>query len=108
MYEVLDSESNVKAIKVVNMEDVDDATIRSYLNEIGLLQRLQYSDRVIKMYDHEFNHKKNILYVVMEIGNIDLAQLFRQAKKMGEISDIEQKFYWKQMLEAVKVLHKEG
>ena len=51
VYEVLDESSNLRAIKVVNMEDADDETIASYKNEINLLNRLQYSDRIIKMYD---------------------------------------------------------
>lgn len=44
----------------------------------------------------------------MEKGDVDLSGLFREANKKGEHADVEQKFYWKQMLEAVKVLHKEG
>ena len=51
VYEVLDESSNLRAVKVVNMEDADDETIASYKNEIDLLKRLQYSDRIIKMYD---------------------------------------------------------
>ena len=39
------------AIKCVSFENVDSTTINSYRNEISLLQRLQHSHRVIKLYD---------------------------------------------------------
>lgn len=90
------------------MEGADDATIQSYMNEIALLQRLQYSSRVIRMYDHEYNQQTNTLYVVMERGDTDLATLLRDAKKRNQISEVMQKFYFSEMLEAVNVLHKEG
>ncbi len=52
VYEVFDQESStLLAVKVVNMEDADTDTIASYRNEVNLLERLQYSDRIIKMYD---------------------------------------------------------
>ena len=52
---------------------------------------------------------ENMLYVVLERGDIDLATLFRNRTKHGEgITDEMRKFYWTEMLRAVHVLQKEG
>ena len=96
------------AIKCVDMEGADDLTINSYHNEIALLQKLQRSDRIIRMYEYEYSETRNMLYVVMERGDTDLNSLFRDVKKRNAISKNMQIFYWEQMLEAVNVLHREG
>lgn len=50
--QVLDLETRkVKAIKLVELEGVDEATLHSYKNEIDILNRLQWSDKVIQLYD---------------------------------------------------------
>ena len=41
----------IKALKVVNLENVDAAGLKSYRNEIGILERFQESERVIKLYE---------------------------------------------------------
>ena len=51
MYKVLDSQYVVKAVKVVNLDNANDSIVEGYKNEIKLLKRLQYCDKVIKMYD---------------------------------------------------------
>ena len=51
MYKVLDSQYVVKAIKVVNLDNANETIVDGYKNEIKLLKRLQYCDKVIKMYD---------------------------------------------------------
>lgn len=39
------------AIKYVNLEEADDFIVRSYINEVQLLERLQGNDNIIKLYD---------------------------------------------------------
>lgn len=48
---VFDSQKNVRALKVVDLEGAGEEVIDGYRNEISLLQRLQYCDSVIKMYN---------------------------------------------------------
>lgn len=56
----------------------------------------------------EFNENDNMLYVVMEKGERDLATFFRSRIKRGDMSLKLLFFYWEEMLKAVLVLHKEG
>ena len=51
MYKVFDSQHVVKAVKVVDLDNANDIIVEGYKNEINLLKRLQYCDKVIKMYD---------------------------------------------------------
>lgn len=39
------------AIKYVNLEEADDFIVRSYINEVQLLERLQGNDNIIKLFD---------------------------------------------------------
>ena len=60
----------------------------------------QGHDRIVRMFDYEYLPKDKILYVVMERGDTDFATVL---KKMVKISEIQRKFYWSEMLEAVQV-----
>ncbi|KAK7071215.1 hypothetical protein SK128_001672 [Halocaridina rubra] len=111
VYEVLDLESRkVKALKVVDLEGLDKATLNSYKNEVEKLERLQWSDLVIKLYDYEY--KDNQLLLVMEKGR-DFASILkniRGSRSSGKscIEPIDLKFYWRGMLLSVQAIHNEG
>lgn len=109
VYEVLDLDTRkVKAIKVVELEGVDEATLHSYKNEIDILHRLQWSDKVIQLYDYELSDI--YLKLVMEKGNRDLASILNSArgKNAKPISPFTIQHYWQGMLLAVQAIHQEG
>lgn len=57
----------------------------------------------------ELNEEKGILYLVLEAGEVDLANLLRNLKKTKtSLSMFKIKSYWSDMLEAVQGLHSEG
>nr|XP_056712260.1 dual specificity protein kinase TTK [Euleptes europaea] len=104
VFQVLDENKHLCAIKYVNLEDADQQTIESYKNEIVHLNKLQqHSDKIIRLYDYEINEKS--IYMVMECGNIDLSSWL---KKKKTINPWERKSYWKNMLEAVHTIHQHG
>ena len=47
----MDPNGRLLAVKRIDLTGADDFTIEGYRNEIDLLQRLQYSKSVIKLYD---------------------------------------------------------
>ena len=98
VYEVFDRDRQLRAIKKVDLSDADETQAAGYINEIQLLERLQGHHRIIRLFQYE--HAGDTLYVVMERGDTDLATLL---KKMANISDLQRKFYWAEMLEAVQV-----
>ena len=79
VYEAFDELRNqVVAIKRVNLEEADDETTRGYINEIGMLEKLQGEDRIVRLFDHETVEEDNVLYVIMEKGDTDLASLLKK------------------------------
>ncbi|XP_052239524.1 dual specificity protein kinase Ttk-like isoform X2 [Dreissena polymorpha] len=110
VYQVFDPEcSKVKALKEVYLDSAVGAVVEGYKNEIALLRRLQYCDKVIKMYDSEYKPDEAKLYMVMEAGSEDLAMFFqRETQNRKHLNSVDVRFYWRAMLQAVQALHREG
>ncbi|KAK9511630.1 hypothetical protein O3M35_000252 [Rhynocoris fuscipes] len=109
VYQVLEENSSrLLAIKCVNLASVEESTAKGYLNEIDLLSKLQGCSSVIKMIDHEYVESSNILYVVMEKGDIDLSKLIKDTTKIKEVPMSMIIYYWSEMLSAVKDIHDKG
>ncbi|KAF9583997.1 Dual-specificity kinase, spindle pole body (SPB) duplication and spindle checkpoint function [Lunasporangiospora selenospora] len=106
VYMVLTPASNILALKKVSFEGAGQSTINGFVNEVNLLTRLANSQRIVRLFDAEISYAKGTLYLVMEYGETDLARML--------ISQREQPFdihfvglYWRQMLEAVQIIHEE-
>ncbi|XP_076058109.1 dual specificity protein kinase monopolar spindle 1 [Oratosquilla oratoria] len=111
VYEVVDLESKkVRALKIVNIINIDEATLEGYKNEIAILERLQWSDRVITLYEYEQTPTQ--LKIVLEKGNKDLASLLNSRHGKGKqptlLSPFTIRHYWHGMLKAVQAIHTEG
>lgn len=107
VYEALDEEKSiVVAIKRVDLSEADEAQTAGYVNEINMLSQLQGEDRIVKLYDYENVEAEDILYVVMERGDTDLASLLKKYSTKREITSAMIKHYWTEMLHAVSVIHK--
>lgn len=109
VYEAVDEQERcVVAIKRVDLTDVDEAQAAGFLNEINMLKKLQGEYRIVKLHDFEQVDKENLLYVVMEKGDTDLASLLKEYASRKEITPAMIKHYWTEMLLAVQVIHKHG
>ena len=109
VYEAFDEEKKiVVAIKRVDLSQADEAQTEGYVNEIEMLRRLQGEDRIVKLYDHEKVDSEEMLYVIMEKGDTDLASLLKKYSSKQEITPAMIKHYWTEMLHAVSVIHKRG
>ena len=56
------------------------------MNEINLLSKLQGEDRIVMLHDYEKVESEEILYVIMEKGDTDLATLLRKYSNNREIT----------------------
>ena len=77
-----------------------------YLNEINLLAKLQGEDRIVRLYDYEKDDNLDVLYVIMEKGDTDLASLLKEYMNQKQITAAMIKHYWTEMLHAVSVIHR--
>lgn len=109
VYQVYDYETgNILAVKKVKLTNADFSIKEGYKNEIKLLQQLQKCDRVVKLYDFEYCSNDSEILVVMEKGDTDLATALKNAASSEPLTPVTIKFYWSEMLKAVKEIHDAG
>lgn len=75
VYQVVDEKNKVFALKKVTLNGADTETVRSYRNEIAMLNRLEGQSRIIKLFSAETNLQKNTILMVRRWfwGVFDLA-----------------------------------
>ncbi|KAF1946260.1 kinase-like protein [Clathrospora elynae] len=109
VYRVMAENFKMLALKRVKLEDADEAAVRGYKGEIDLLQKLKNVDRVVRLYDWEVDEQRQVLSVLMEIGESDLARIIRMkldpADGDGKLDLSFTRYYWKEMLECVGAVH---
>ncbi|THG94328.1 hypothetical protein EW026_g7123 [Hermanssonia centrifuga] len=110
VYRVMSGNNEIFAIKRVALDKTDAETMSGYMNEISLLKRLDGNRRIIRLIDSEVkagpNGSKGYLMLVMECGEIDLARLLQEQQK-EPLDLVWISYYWKQILQAVHVIHEE-
>ena len=62
----------------------------------------------MRLFDHETVEQEDVLYVVMEKGDTDLSSLLKKYASKEEMTPAMIKHYWKEMLHAVSVIHRNG
>ncbi|XP_065156100.1 probable serine/threonine-protein kinase mps1 isoform X2 [Atheta coriaria] len=96
------------AVKVVDLK-LDRNEANGFINEVKALKRLQDCDRIIKLHEHEIVSGENILYMVLEKGGRDFAQILREhSRNVAHLPAFMVHFYWMQMLHAVGQMHSKG
>ncbi|RDX53317.1 kinase-like protein [Lentinus brumalis] len=108
VYRVMTQQHEVYALKKVTLDKVDPETLAGYMNEIALLKRLDGNQRIIRLLDSEVKGAgaRGQLLLVMECGEIDLARLLQEQQR-EPMDPVWVAYYWKQMLQAVHIIHEE-
>jgi len=99
---VMDETGEFYALKRIKYGPKDNMTRDNYMNEVQFLKELGECDRIIQMYDSEINTNERTIYIVLELGDIDLGKVI---SKQGFVQPNYLRHTWQQMLEAVQVLH---
>ncbi|KAK4182694.1 hypothetical protein QBC35DRAFT_146823 [Podospora australis] len=107
VYRVSAESGKMLALKRVSLESADENTVRGFKGEIDLLKRLTGVDRVIQLIDHELNLEKQLLSVLMEVGELDFNTLLksRERSERARLDPVFIRYYWKEMLECVQAVH---
>ncbi|KAG2237065.1 hypothetical protein INT48_001833, partial [Thamnidium elegans] len=102
VYQVLSlTHMDIFALKWIILRD--DLDIENVKNEIKIMKVLMSCRHVINLCDSEITAK--VAYMVMEYGSSNFGHLIQSQIKQGwDITFF--KYYWKQMLKAVKATHK--
>ncbi|KAI0086577.1 kinase-like domain-containing protein [Irpex rosettiformis] len=109
VYKVVSPGNEILALKRVQIDHSEPETMNGYMNEIRLLKRLDGNDRIIRLIDSDTKttgSNKALLLLLMELGEIDVAKLLQEQQKRP-VDFVWVAYYFKQMLEAVHVIHEE-
>jgi len=110
VYRALSKKCTVVAIKKVKLAGMDAKAIEGYANEISLLKRLRGNPAIIQMYDSEVDLQRQSIFVVMEVGEVDLNHVLQQRALSDTSRSLNMNFIrltWQQMLSAVHCIHEE-
>lgn len=132
VHKVISQDCTIYALKKIKLKGRDYATAYGFCQEIEYLNKLKGKDHIIQLIDYEVTDKALLkevmsgsmsnkdgrvkddgcIYMVLEYGEIDLAHMLSQ--KWRELdsttSTIDEnwlRFYWQQILLAVKTIHEE-
>lgn len=108
VYRVLRCKDNKQfALKKVELQSLDEESMRGYTEEIKMLKRLSGNKSIVSLIDDELRGKgSGTLYLVMELGEIDFARLL--VERQGTPIYLPWiTMYFKQMLESVNIIHEE-
>ncbi|KAH8161574.1 hypothetical protein CIB48_g6675 [Xylaria polymorpha] len=107
VYRVAADNGSMFALKRVSIENADENTVRGYKGEIDLLKKLTKVERVITLFDYEMNEEKQVLSLLMEMGEIDLHKLIsrRMSQENAKFDPVFVRYYWQEMLECLAAVH---
>ncbi|CAI0395538.1 unnamed protein product [Linum tenue] len=132
VHKVISADCAIYALKKIKLRGRDYATAYGFCQEIEYLNKLKGKNNIIQLINYEVTDKKLLqdvvngsisnkdgkvkddacIYMVLEYGEIDLAHMLSQKwKEMdGSNQTIDHnwlRFYWQQILLAVKTIHDE-
>ncbi|KAI6087026.1 kinase-like protein [Hypoxylon rubiginosum] len=107
VYRVAADNGKMFALKRVSLEGADETAVRGFKGEIDLLKKLNNVERVITLYDYEMNEEKQVLSVLMEMGELDLNTLLRLrlSPENAKFDPVFVRYYWQEMLECLASVH---
>jgi serine/threonine-protein kinase TTK/MPS1 len=118
VYRVLGPDLRFWALKKVKLARMDRGSLTPYTNEIALLKSLRGHRHIITLREAEVSVATKTIYVVLELGETDLAQLLKREREAPRHEDAEERMAgpggldanflrltWQQMLEAVRTVH---
>ncbi|KAI2472155.1 kinase-like protein [Annulohypoxylon bovei var. microspora] len=107
VYRVAADNGKMFALKRVSIEGADENTVRGFKGEIDLLKKLNNVERVVTLYDYEMNEEKQVLSLLMEMGELDLNTLLRLrlSPENARFDPVFVRYYWQEMLECLASVH---
>ncbi|XP_071703467.1 serine/threonine-protein kinase MPS1 isoform X2 [Rutidosis leptorrhynchoides] len=132
VHKVISQDCKIYALKKIKLKGRDYATAYGFCQEIEYLNKLKGKDHIIQLIDYEVTDKALLkevmsgsmsnkdgrvkddgcIFMVLEYGEIDLAHMLSQTwkeldKSESTIDENWLRFYWQQILKAVKTIHEE-
>ncbi|VDM31307.1 unnamed protein product [Hydatigera taeniaeformis] len=100
---VMNKKREMRALKRVGLASASADVLAVCKNEVNLLLSLRESGRVIVLYKYDLSPSQ--LVMVLELAEQDLKSHLKVRRKSGSLPDYIVTFFWREMLECVKVIH---
>merc|ERR1712012_507730 len=107
VFEVYDKNKKIFALKTVNLANQSERAKTDLIKEIVFLEKLKNCSGVVKAFEYELKETDDShwMYVLMEKGDMDLFQVLAAARENDNLTPSKLRFYWEQMLQAVRDVH---
>lgn len=107
VYEVYDKKKTIFALKTVNLQNQTERAQKDLIKEIVFLEKLKNCSGVVKAFEYELKETEDShwMYVLMEKGDMDLFQILARSRETDSLTPSKLRFYWEQMLQAVRDVH---
>uniref|UniRef100_L7LZI3 Putative dual specificity n=1 Tax=Rhipicephalus pulchellus TaxID=72859 RepID=L7LZI3_RHIPC len=103
VFTMFNDRKELRAVKLVSLAGLSEAVIKAFVQEVSILTSLRSCDRVVRLFHSQLSIKEKVLALVMEKGDQDLATVLMN--RSGNLDPVTIKFYWSEMLQAVKEIH---
>ena len=107
---MLSKDKQIYALKKISLEGDEGGAghVANYRNEINLLRRLRGKRHCIQLVDYEEQLDDKIIYMVFELGQMDLAHVIKQARHNdAQLPATTVRHYWHEILECVQSCHRD-
>ncbi|KAM5382575.1 hypothetical protein ACJZ2D_002579 [Fusarium nematophilum] len=106
VYEVMTVTNQQAAFKRIPLNNLDDRSKSQIKNEVALLKSLAEVERVVQIWDWAVDEAKNFIYIVMELGQIDLDTIIKEHYQRNSKFDFGfVGYYWLEILRCVAGIH---
>ena len=91
-------------MKTVHLKIQSERSKSELIKEIVFLEKLKNCHGVVRAFEYELleTEEDHWMYVLMEKGDMDLHQILIKLKESGKLTPSRLRFYWEQMLLAVR------
>jgi len=104
VYKCRDKTGDIRALKYVDLSIVDANSREGIENEIEHLKNLRNERNIVQMFNHQIQQNK--LFIVLEYGELDFQKYLHKNK--GNIDNETLRYFWRQMVNAVSIVHSKG
>jgi serine/threonine-protein kinase TTK/MPS1 len=106
IYKIMDFNKKIFALKITKINYCKIENLHDRINEISICKIFVSNSKIIQIKDADISLENRIIHIIFEYGECDLDYLVKKNEKKA-IDKTFLKFIWKQILEAVEIIHNE-
>jgi len=106
IYKIINLDGEIFALKKSRINNSKIENLHNRINEISICKIFKDQIKIIQLKDADISIENGIVYMIFEYGECDLEYLIENNSQKS-VKKIFLKIFWKQILDAVHIIHKE-